>query len=263
MMPITPRQMTRAMTPITTRRRATTCVARVRDRDFFFETPTLAFIWASFRGPNGRSDGLCTWTSCPLAINAPPRRRGGCRPPRESAVVHRWLPAQAPAYYYYTAADDSTYGYDDSAYAYGYDDAYGHAQCTKSNIVVIVVSIAAFIAAIPCINATSSSMAGSSSLLPRFLLRDGILAVASSRFQLRRKVPGFDPCFPLLNRRLLLLLPRRRRPTSGDSSYGERRRRRHVLLRERDSSFGVDDGDDSVLVLVGTGRRLGTETRRE
>ena len=44
-------------------------------------------------------------------------------------------PAQAPAYYYYTAADDSTYGYDDSAYAYGYDDAYGHAQCTKSNIV--------------------------------------------------------------------------------------------------------------------------------
>ena len=56
---------------------------------------------------------------------------------------HRFgLPAQAPAYYYYTAADDSaygyddsTYGYDDSAYAYGYDDAYGHAQCTKSNIV--------------------------------------------------------------------------------------------------------------------------------
>ena len=45
------------------------------------------------------------------------------------------LPAQAPAYYYYTAADDSTYGYDDSAYAYGSDDAYGHAQCTKSNIV--------------------------------------------------------------------------------------------------------------------------------
>ena len=51
-------------------------------------------------------------------------------------------PAQAPAYYYYTAADDSaygyddsTYGYDDSAYAYGSDDAYGHAQCTKSNIV--------------------------------------------------------------------------------------------------------------------------------
>ena len=41
------------------------------------------------------------------------------------------LPAQAPAYYYYTAADDSTYGYDDSAYAYGSDDAYGHAQCTK------------------------------------------------------------------------------------------------------------------------------------
>ena len=51
----------------------------------------------------------------------------------ESAVVHRWLRAQAPAYYYYTAADDSTYGYDDSAYAYGSDDAYGHAQCTKSN----------------------------------------------------------------------------------------------------------------------------------
>ena len=47
---------------------------------------------------------------------------------------HRFgLPAQAPAYYYYTATDDSTYGYDDSAYAYGSDDAYGHAQCTKSN----------------------------------------------------------------------------------------------------------------------------------
>ena len=68
----------------------------------------------------------------PSLADAPPRRRGGCR---ESAVVHRWLRAQAPAYYYYTAADDSTYGYDDSAYAYGYDDAYGHAQCTKSNIV--------------------------------------------------------------------------------------------------------------------------------
>ena len=57
---------------------------------------------------------------------------------RAPAVVHRWLRAQAPAYYYYTAADDSaygyddsTYGYDDSAYAYGYDDAYGHAQCTN------------------------------------------------------------------------------------------------------------------------------------
>ena len=98
----------------------------------FFGTPSLAFVWASCRGPNGRPDGPCTWNSCPLAIDAPPRRRGGCR---ESAVVHRWLPAQAPAYYYYTAADDSTYGYDDSAYAYGYDDAYGHAQCTKSNIV--------------------------------------------------------------------------------------------------------------------------------
>ena len=49
-----------------------------------------------------------------------------------------WLRAQAPAYYYYTAADDSAYGYgDDSAYAYGSDDAYayGHAQCLKSNIV--------------------------------------------------------------------------------------------------------------------------------
>ena len=46
------------------------------------------------------------------------------------------LPTQAPAYYYYTAADDSAYGYgDDSAYAYGSDDAYGHAQRTKSNIV--------------------------------------------------------------------------------------------------------------------------------
>ena len=43
-------------------------------------------------------------------------------------------PAQAPAYYYYTAADDSTYGYDDSAYAYGSDDAYGHAQCLKSMV---------------------------------------------------------------------------------------------------------------------------------
>ena len=96
----------------------------------FFETPSLVFVWASFRGPNGRSDGICTWPSCPLVADAPPRRRGGCR---ESAVVHRWLPAQAPAYYYYTAADDSTYGYDDSAYAYGYDDAYGHAQCMKSN----------------------------------------------------------------------------------------------------------------------------------
>ena len=45
------------------------------------------------------------------------------------------LPSQAPAYYYYTATDDSTYGYDDSAYAYGSDDAYGPAQRTKSNIV--------------------------------------------------------------------------------------------------------------------------------
>ena len=120
------------MTRITTRRRATMYAARVRDRDFFFGTPSLAFVWASFRGPNGRPDGPCTWNSCPLAIDAPLCRRGGCR---ESAVVHRWLPTQAPAYYYYTAADDSTYGYDDSAYAYGYDDAYGHAQCTKSNIV--------------------------------------------------------------------------------------------------------------------------------
>ena len=97
----------------------------------FFETPSLASVWASFRGPNGRSDGLCTWPSCPLVADAPPRRRGGCR---ESAVVHRWLRAQAPAYYYYTAADDSTYGYDDSAYAYGSDDAYGHAQCLKSMV---------------------------------------------------------------------------------------------------------------------------------
>ena len=78
----------------------------------------------------------------PFAVDTPLRRRGGCR---ESAVVHCWLRAQAPAYYYYTAADDSaygyddstygyddsTYGYDDSAYAYGSDDAYGHAQCTN------------------------------------------------------------------------------------------------------------------------------------
>ena len=127
------------MTRITTRRRATMYAARVRDRDFFFGTPSLAFVWASFRGPNGRSDGIFTWPSCPFAVDTPLRRRGGCR---ESAVVHCWLRAQAPAYYYYTAADDSaygyddsTYGYDDSAYAYGSDDAYGHAQCTKSNIV--------------------------------------------------------------------------------------------------------------------------------
>ena len=54
------------------------------------------------------------------------------RPPLFTAGSY----AQAPAYYYYTAADDSAYGYgDDSAYAYGSDDAYGHAQCTKSNIV--------------------------------------------------------------------------------------------------------------------------------
>ena len=84
--PIMPREMTRAVAPTTTRRRATMCAARVRDRDFSS------------------------------------RHRLG-------------LPAQAPAYYYYTATDDSTYGYDDSAYAYGSDDAYGHAQCTKSNIV--------------------------------------------------------------------------------------------------------------------------------
>ena len=46
------------------------------------------------------------------------------------------LPAQAPAYYYYTAADDSTYGYDDSAYAYGSDDAYGYGylQCNNQNV---------------------------------------------------------------------------------------------------------------------------------
>ena len=67
--------------------------------------------------------------------DAPHRRRGGCR---ESAVVHRWLPAQAPAYYYYTAADDSTYGYDDSAYAYGYDDAYGHAQRTNQILAALL-----------------------------------------------------------------------------------------------------------------------------
>ena len=54
------------------------------------------------------------------------------------AVVHRWLPAQAPAYYYYTAADDSTYGYDDSAYAYGYDDAYGHAQRTNQILAALL-----------------------------------------------------------------------------------------------------------------------------
>ena len=55
-------------------------------------------------------DGLCKWLSCPLVADAPPRRRGGCR---ESAVVHRWLPAQAPTYYTY-------YGYEDTTY---YDDA--------------------------------------------------------------------------------------------------------------------------------------------
>ena len=72
--------------------------------------------------------------------DAPHRRRGGCR---ESAVVHRWLPAQAPAYYYYTAADDSaygyddsTYGYDDSAYAYGSDDAYGYGYLQCNNQIV-------------------------------------------------------------------------------------------------------------------------------
>ena len=48
------------------------------------------------------------------------------------------LPSQAPAYYYYTAADDSTYGYDDSAYAYGYDDAYGHAQCTNQILAALL-----------------------------------------------------------------------------------------------------------------------------
>ena len=131
--PIMPREMTRAVAPTTTRRRATMCAARVRDTDFSSRHRLWRFfIWASFRGPNGRPDGLCTWPSCPLVADAPPRRREGRR---ESAVVHRWLPAQAPAYYYYTATDDSTYGYDDSAYAYGSDDAYGHAQCTKSNIV--------------------------------------------------------------------------------------------------------------------------------
>ena len=129
--PITPRGMTRATAPITMRRRATMCAARVARYRLFFETPSLAFVWASFRGPNGRSDCLCTWLSCPPAIDAPPRRRGGCREP---AVVHRWLPAQAPAYYYYTATDDSTYGYDDSAYAYGSDDAYGHAQCLNQMV---------------------------------------------------------------------------------------------------------------------------------
>ena len=61
-----PREMTRAVAPTTTRRRATMCAARVRDTDFSL------------------------------------RHRLG-------------LPAQAPAYYYYTATDDSTYGYDDSA----------------------------------------------------------------------------------------------------------------------------------------------------
>ena len=101
----------------------------------FLRDTDLAFVWAIFRGPNGRSDGLCTWPSCPLVADSPPRNEEDAGHHRAPAVVHRWLPAQAPAYYYYTAADDSTYGYDDSAYAYGYDDAYGHAQCTKSNIV--------------------------------------------------------------------------------------------------------------------------------
>ena len=60
--------------------------------------------------------------------------RGPCGEIETFFPRHRLgLPAQAPAYYYYTAADDSTYGYDDSAYAYGSDDAYGHAQCLKSN----------------------------------------------------------------------------------------------------------------------------------
>ena len=36
--PITPREMTRAVAPITTRRRATMCAARVRDTDFFRDT---------------------------------------------------------------------------------------------------------------------------------------------------------------------------------------------------------------------------------
>ena len=63
--------------------------------------------------------------------------RGPCGEIDFSSRHRLGLRAQAPAYYYYTAADDSTYGYDDSAYAYGYDDAYGHAQCTKSNIVAV------------------------------------------------------------------------------------------------------------------------------
>ena len=71
--------------------------------------------------------------TCHRRAPAPSRRIWG-----ESAVVHRWLTAQAPAYYYYTATDDSTYGYDDSAYAYGYDDAYGHAQRTNQILAALL-----------------------------------------------------------------------------------------------------------------------------
>ena len=93
----------------------------------------------------------------------------------ESAVVHRWLPAQAPAYYYYTAADDSTYGYDDSAYAYGYDDAYGHAQCTKSNIVAARLRHGSITASTPSTRRQLDGVAAWSSFA-RFSLRDGIFA---------------------------------------------------------------------------------------
>ena len=84
-------------------------------------------------------------------------------------------PAQAPAYYYYTAADDSTYGYDDSAYAYGYDDAYGHAQCTKSNIVAARLRHGSITASTP---STRRQLDGVAvwSLSARFSLSDGILA---------------------------------------------------------------------------------------
>ena len=138
MMPITPRQTTRAMTPITTRRRATMCAARVRDTDLSLRHRLWRLSGLDSEGP---TVDQTVSVHDPVAISPLTRpcaveEDAGHHP--ESVVVHRWLPAQAPAYYYYTAADDSaygyddsTYGYDDSAYAYGSDDAYGHAQCTN------------------------------------------------------------------------------------------------------------------------------------
>ena len=108
------------------------CVARVRDRDLSSRHRLGVCLGYFQRAQQSieRSLYVAQLPTCHRRAPASSRRIWG-----ESAVVHRWLTAQAPAYYYYTAADDSTYGYDDSAYAYGYDDAYGHAQCTKSNIV--------------------------------------------------------------------------------------------------------------------------------